>query len=64
VKKLSNLKGAKALNKNEQKSINGGRGYDCPGGQVLFATSYCDGTTEEYPVFCLGNIIGYEPCSV
>ncbi len=29
MKKLANLKGVKALNRNEQKSINGGGGVPC-----------------------------------
>ena len=38
MKKLADLKGAKALNKNEQKSINGGGKLTC---EELFITGDC-----------------------
>ena len=43
MKDLANLKGAKALNRNEQKSISGGYRSSCPQ-----RTYYCNGVCIEW----------------
>ena len=51
MKKLSNLKGAKALNRQEQKSINGGKALRCV---HSFDVGLCP---TNYPYYC-----GYDKC--